>query len=190
MGSMNKIINHLDNVEKFSSGKLQEPQPNNFKGSKRPWNRVNLPVYSISSKAGDNENMHIITYASQISMQPKRFVCGIYHGTQTLKNITEHGEFILQLLSATQYRLVDLLGKKTGKQIDKISRLKKRDELAEWNGYAVLKNSLAVIQLKVISTFEGGDHQGFLCDVMAYKNLNDGEVLTLDVLRKHKLIRI
>jgi flavin reductase (DIM6/NTAB) family NADH-FMN oxidoreductase RutF len=157
---------------------------------KRPWNRVNLPVYSISSKTGNKANMHIITYASQISMQPKRFVCGIYLGTQTLENVTAAGEFILQLLSATQYRLVDLLGKQSGKQIDKISRLQKRNELIEWNGYPVLKNCLAVMQLKVISTFDGGDHQGFVCDMIAYKNLNEGEVLTLDVLREHKLIRI
>ena len=161
-----------------------------FKCHKRPWNRVNLPVYSISSKAGDNANMHIITYASQISMQPKRFVCGIYHGTQTLENVSQQGEFILQLLSATQYRLVDLLGKKSGRQIDKIGRLAKKGELAIWNGYPVLKNCLAVMQLKVISNFEGGDHQGFVCDVIAYKNLNEGEVLTLDTLRAHKLIRI
>ena len=158
--------------------------------ARRPWNRVNLPVYSISSKGANNTNMHIITYASQISMKPKRFICGIYEGTQTLENVLQHGEFILQLLSATQYRLVDLLGKKSGKQIDKIGRLKKRDELTEWNGYPILKNCLAVMQLKVISQFEGGDHQGFLCDVTAYKNLNNGEVLTLDTLRAHKLIRI
>lgn len=158
--------------------------------SRRPWNRVNLPVYSISSKGENNANMHIITYASQISMKPKRFICGIYDGTRTLENVQHKGEFILQLLSATQYRLVDLLGKKSGKQIDKIGRLKKRDELTEWNGYLVLKNCLAVMQLKVISQFDGGDHQGFLCDVIAYKNLNNGEVLTLDTLRAHKLIRI
>lgn len=158
--------------------------------SRRPWNRVNLPVYSISSKGENNVNMHIITYASQISMKPKRFICGIYEGTQTLDNVLHQGEFILQLLSASQYRLVDLLGKKTGKQIDKIGRLKKRDQLTEWNGYPVLKNCLAVMQLKVISQFDGGDHHGFLCDVIAYKNLNNGEVLTLDTLRAHKLIRI
>ena len=157
---------------------------------KRPWNRVNLPVYSISSKAGINNNMHIITYASQISMQPKRFVCGIYRGTQTLENVTQQGEFILQLLCATQYRLIDLLGKKSGKQIDKISRLQKRNELIEWKGYMVLKNCLAVMQLKVVSTFNGGDHEGFLCDVIDFKNLNEGDTLTLDVLREHKLIRI
>lgn len=160
-----------------------------FRG-RRPWNRINLPVYSISSKSGENYNMHIITYASQISMQPKRFVCGVFQGTKTLENVLAHPEFILQLLSDSQYRLVDLLGKKSGKQVDKISRLKKRDEISEWNGYPILKNCLAVIQLKVISSFEGGDHQGFVCDVIAYKNLNKGEALSLNTLRAHKLIRI
>ena len=157
---------------------------------KKPWNRVNLPVYSISSKAADNYNMHIITYASQISMQPKRYVCGIYQGTQTLLNVQASGTFVLQLLAATQYRLVDLLGKKSGKSIDKISRLQKRNELTVWNDFYVLKNCLAVMHLKVIDHFEGGDHKMFLCDVVAYKNLNEGAVLTLDILREKKIIRI
>jgi len=157
---------------------------------KKPWNRVNLPVYSISSQTGDHRNMHIITYASQISMHPKRFICGIYQGTQTLLNVEASGEFVLQLLAVHQYRLVDLLGKKSGRTIDKISRLQKRNELVEWKGYAVLKNCLAVIHLKVISQFEGGDHRGFLCEVLAYQNLNDGDALTLDTLREHKLVRI
>ena len=157
---------------------------------KKPWNRLSLPVYSISSKTFDNSNMHIITYASQISMQPKRFICGIYHGTQTLLNIEASGEFVLQLLAKTQYRMVNLLGKKSGKTINKIIRLQKRNELMDWNNFYVLKNCLAVMQLKVISSFEGGDHKAFLCDVVTYKNLNEGNELTLDTLREKKLIRI
>lgn len=98
---------------------------------KKPWNRVNIPVYSISSKAGDNANMHIIIYANSISMKPKRYTCGIYHGTQTLENVEANGEFILQLLASDQYRLVELLGKRSGKKIDKIARLQKRNELVE-----------------------------------------------------------
>ena len=157
---------------------------------KKPWNRVNLPVYSISSKTAANQNMHIITYASQISMQPKRFVCGIYEGTQTLENVEASGEFVLQLLHASQYRLTDLLGKKSGKNIDKMRLLNKRNELCDWNGFAVLKNCMAVMHLKVINSFDGGDHKGFICDVVAYKNLNEGIALTLDDLRQHKMIRI
>ena len=158
---------------------------------KRPWNRVNLPVYSISSTDGKgNFNMHIITYANQISMNPKRFVCGIYEGTKTLENVVGHKEFVLQLLSEKQYRLVDLLGKKSGHQFNKIERLEKRKLITEWNGFPVLKDALAVMLLNSISSFPGGDHTGFLCDVVEYKNLTEGDPLTLDTLRAHKLIRI
>ncbi len=148
------------------------------------------PVFSISSKANGNNNMHIITYASQISMTSKRFVCGIYHGTKTLENIQGSNEFVLQLLAATQYRLVDLPGKKSGYKIDKIARLTNRNELMNWNGYTVLKNCLAVMQMKVVNHFNPGHHEAFLCEVVACKNLNEGEALTLDTLREHKKIRI
>jgi flavin reductase (DIM6/NTAB) family NADH-FMN oxidoreductase RutF len=82
------------------------------------------------------------------------------------------------------------LGKKSGQSIDKMARLEKRNELLMWNDFKILKNCLAVMEMKVIDTMEGGDHKIFLCDVISYKNINDGEVLTLDVLRQHKLIRI
>ncbi|MEO5570625.1 MAG: hypothetical protein ABIT08_01530, partial [Bacteroidia bacterium] len=62
-------------------------------------------------------------------MTPKRFICGIYNGTQTLINVEASGDFVLQLLADNQFRLVDLLGKKSAKSIDKISRLQKRNEL-------------------------------------------------------------
>jgi flavin reductase (DIM6/NTAB) family NADH-FMN oxidoreductase RutF len=158
---------------------------------KRPWNRTNLPVYSVSSRNVDGKhNMHIITYATAISMQPKRFACGIYEGTQTLENINSHPQFVLQLLAASQYRLVDLLGKQSGKNIDKVARLQKRQLTTQWNGFTILKDCLAVMQLKVINRMNAGDHTLMLCDVVSYKNLQEGEPLTLDILRQHKLIRI
>ncbi len=165
-----------------------------FNGSmtrKKPWNRIDLPVYSISSSGSDNKpNMHIITYVTAVSMQPKRFICGIYHGTRTLDNIRANPHFVLQLLSARQYRLVDLLGKKSGSEIDKIARLKKRNELLVWHGFSVLKNCLAVMELKIIDWIEGGDHSCCLCDLIGYKNLQEGNPLTLDILRQHKLVRM
>jgi flavin reductase (DIM6/NTAB) family NADH-FMN oxidoreductase RutF len=122
-------------------------------------------------------------------MKPKRYICGIYYNTQTIINIESNPEFVLQILSDKQFRLVDLLGKKSGKSIDKISRLKKRNELDLWNDFYVLKNCLAVMHMKVIESIDGGDHKCFLCEVVAYKNLNEGHPLTLDTLRKHNIIR-
>jgi flavin reductase (DIM6/NTAB) family NADH-FMN oxidoreductase RutF len=156
----------------------------------KPWNRINVPVYSISSRLGDKANMNIITYVTAVSMQPKRYTCCIYHNTQTLSYAGTSGEFVLQLLNAEQYRLVPLLGKKSGNVTDKIKRLQRRKELTLWNNYPILKNCLAVLLLKTVEIVDCGDHTAFICDVADYKNLNNGHPLTLDILRLHKLVRI
>lgn len=156
---------------------------------KKPWNRVNLPVYSVSSR-GQKPNMHICTYVSAVSMQPKRIMVALYQGTQTLENVAADGEMVLQLLAAEQYALVNLLGKQSGKKIDKISRLQKRGMLMEWEGYPVLQNALALMKLSVCNQMEGGDHRLYLCNVVAYKNLNPGETLTTSILNEKGIIRI
>jgi len=156
---------------------------------KKPWNRVSLPVYSVSSK-GEKDNMHICTYVSAVSMTPKRMMVALYHDTQTLRNVELHPHFVLQLLSADQYRLVNQLGKLSGKTIDKIARLEKRNLLSNWNGFKILKEVLAVMELKVINSMEAGDHKMFLCDVMAWKNLKDGTPLTTSLLHEKGIIRV
>lgn len=162
---------------------------------KKPWNRIDLPVYSISSTDGEgNYNMHIITYVTAVSMQPKQFICGIYYGTKTLEHILKHKTFVLQLLSHHQYKLVNVLGKKSGNNYNKIAYLQKKNLLQTWNGFYILKDALAVMQLQAhevaITQTTKPDHHLFLCDLLAYKNLHEGEALTIDTLRKHNIIRM
>jgi len=156
---------------------------------KRPWNRTNLPVYSVSSGLEEHANMHICTYVSSVSMEPKRYMIAIYKNTKTLENIESTGIFVLQLLSSEQYRLIKLLGKTSGHQINKIEKLENRKELQKWKGYLVLKNALAYIELKTIMRYDAGDHIMFVCDLLSFYNNLPGEALTLDVLREKKLIR-
>ena len=94
---------------------------------KRPWNRVDLPVYSISSTFQDEENMHICTYVSSISMTPKRMMVAIYKGTKTLELTIKNSNMILQLLGEKQYNLINLLGQQSGFTTNKVERLKKRN---------------------------------------------------------------
>jgi flavin reductase (DIM6/NTAB) family NADH-FMN oxidoreductase RutF len=157
--------------------------------TKRPWNRVNLAVYAVSSN-GTKPNMHICTYVSAVSMQPKRIMVAIYEGTQTLHNIRTNKIFVLQLLADTQFNLVNLLGKQSGKTINKISRLQKRNLISEWKDFYILKDALAVMHLKVMKEIPAGDHHLFLCDVTAHKNLHNGNILTTSLLHEKRIIRI
>ncbi len=168
---------------------------------KRPWNLVNVPVYSISSKQNHTTNMNICTYVSAVSMEPKRYMVAIYHNTQTLENVKDGQSFVLQLLSEMQYGLVRNFGQKSGKSFDKqgfINRKNIQNKLPKenpystifWNNFEVLSNAVSILLLKPLQIIEAGDHDMFLCDVVSFENLNDTPILTLDVLRQKKLIRI
>lgn len=157
---------------------------------KKPWNRPNQPIYSICSKGDSGFNMNIVSYVTPVSMKPKRYMVAVYEGTKTLENIKQNPHVVLQLLSDDQYALVRLLGKQSGKKIDKMGKLEKQNKLQQWNSFPVLKDALAYVELKVMDVVPGGDHDCFICDVVAYRNQNDGEALGLHTLSKHKIISI
>ena len=138
---------------------------------KKPWNRVDLPVYSVSSRHGTDENMHICTYVSAVSMEPKRFMVALFKGTKTLELAGAERRFVLQLLA------------------DKMARLRKRKMITEWKGFTVLSNAAAWLELSIIDEMDAGDHVMMLCDVIASKNVQDTKILTLDMLRERGLIR-
>jgi flavin reductase (DIM6/NTAB) family NADH-FMN oxidoreductase RutF len=92
-------------------------------------------------------------------------------------------------------------GQKSGKSFDKqgfINRKNIQNKLPKenpystifWNNFEVLSNAVSILLLKPLQIIEAGDHDMFLCDVVSFENLNDTPILTLDVLRQKKLIRI
>ena len=145
--------------------------------------------------------MNICTYVSAVSMEPKRYMVAVYHNTQTIENIQDKSVFVLQLLAESQYGLVRNFGQKSGKLFDKQGFLHRKNQarIAEkenpyaivfWNNFEVLLNAVSLILLKPIEIIPAGDHDMYLCDVVSFENLNDSPILTLDVLRQKKLIRI
>ena len=155
---------------------------------KKPWNRVDQPVYSISSAYNGVVNMNICSYVTPVSMKPKRYIVAVYKNTKTLELIKQNPNFLLQILTEDQYRLINLLGKKSGFRINKIEKIKEPVEFYN-DSFAYLSRSLAYLHLHVLAWLDGGDHWCALCDVVSYKNLNHGKPLTLEFLKKKKIIR-
>ncbi len=156
---------------------------------KKPWNIINSPVYSLATYDDDKVNMNICTYVSAVSMKPKQYVVGVYQNTKSLDNISASSKAVLQLLHTSHVRLVNSLGKKSGLQFDKNRYLIKHNLLTDWNGYEVLANTAALLLLEKKWSKVTGDHTLVLFDVVGSKTFN-AEILTLDDLRKNKLIRI
>ncbi|GIV37805.1 MAG: hypothetical protein KatS3mg032_2184 [Cyclobacteriaceae bacterium] len=154
---------------------------------KKPWNRVDQPVYSIASAWQGNANMNICTYAVPVSLKPKLYVVALYRNTFTLELVGKRGEFLLQLLERKQYRLVARLGKTSGRNTHKLSSI---NEPVEWHhGLPYLSRALAFVHLKVVRCFDTGDHLSTVCRVLTFRNLNHGIPLTTRYLKLKNIIR-
>jgi len=90
--------------------------------NRRPWNRVNQQVYSLSTcDSKGNINMNIVTYATPATLKPKSYVIAVYHGTKTHANLFNkpNTHFLLQGLSSAQTNQIRTLGQKSGLKYDK-----------------------------------------------------------------------
>lgn len=156
---------------------------------RRPWNLVDLPVYSLASYHEEGFNMNICTYVSAISLKPKLYMVSVYKGTHTLTLLKNNPDFVLQLLHQTQAGLVRALGKRHGNQFDKQRYLENKKQLALWLDRPVLKDCCALLWLEAADHLETkGDHELFICKVKKSKVINETAVLTTQHLIKNNII--
>ena len=110
---------------------------------KRPWNIISPPVYSLVTYDEEGKvNMNICTYVSAVSMKPKIYSIAIDYTTKTYKNLEKSSKVVLQLLSASNLKVIRKLGKISGKLFDKDRYLNSYNLLQSWKDYNVLKDTL------------------------------------------------
>ncbi len=168
----------------LNSAPLREIKPSR----KKPLNRTNPAIWSIASAYNGQYNMNICSYVTGISMKPSRMVVGVYKNTLTLELVQQSNEMVLQLLASHHYKLVKRLGQTSGLKQEKLRSLK--NPIIQYKNHQCLADALSLINLKIIQQIDAGDHWMMLCDVLNFINLNDGDPLTMDVLREKKLVRI
>ena len=158
-------------------------------GVRRPWNMVNVPVYSLATYDEDAGNMNICTYVSAVSMKPKLFMVAVDYSTKTYENLQNGSKGILQVLHKDHLNLVNLLGKKSGKQINKEARLASKELLTIWNGHQVIDNACAYMNLELRGTQNiGGDHALFWFEVVKSKTISEDNILMFQDLVNEGLI--
>ena len=155
---------------------------------RRPWNIINLPVYSLLSYS-NILNMNICTYVSVVNMNPKIYIISLDYKTQTYQNVMNNdANVILQLLSVKNLSIVKNLGKKTAKNFNKLKYLSSNNLLTKWRNYNVLKNASSFIELKKEDVVHKmSDHALFSFKVKTYTSLNDN-ILTYNHLINEKII--
>lgn len=153
----------------------------------KPWNRVDGPIYSLATTANGKGNLNICSYVTPISLKPKRFIVGVYKDTKTLANLEINPVGLLNYMAKDQANHIKLLGKKSGNSTDKIAQLGDQIEHVG-DGLYFLKGSIATLRLRFAERMDCGDHWAWLANVDSYENLREAPPLTLDELKRLKLI--
>lgn len=141
---------------------------------RRPWNRITQPVYSLVTHSPDKHwNANICTYVTPVSMDPKHYVLALDPKSHTYENFASSGQGILQMLSKKNLDHVEVLGKKTGKKIDKFEHFKSKLTEVETNIF-ILQDLIGYLVIENIKKLDphGGDHALFLVQVSHFKNFN------------------
>ena len=145
---------------------------------KRPWNIVDLPVYSLATFHEGRVNMNICTYVTAVSMKPKLYLAAIDYTTYTYDRLNEGCSAILQILHRRHLDQVSLLGQKSGKTMDKQARLEAGGLITTWNSHPVLKDACGYLQLRQTGRQHiGGDHELFFFAVEKSKTISEDHIL-------------
>jgi flavin reductase (DIM6/NTAB) family NADH-FMN oxidoreductase RutF len=105
-----------------------------------------------------------------------------------LDNLSCNQTVVLQVLNETHAPIVKLLGKQSGKKIDKMQRLRKRDCLQTVDDFELLKGVNAYLRLAVVNSMDVGDHILYTFDLLKSRSFNDVNILTNQYLMENGYI--
>jgi len=135
----------------------------------QPDARVSRPVYAMASRGIDGSaTMNLVTFAAPVAIQPRTYAVGLYVDTLTWENVRRTGKGALQLLRKRHVDLLPLLGKQSGRNVDKYAELKARGfATKEIYGLEVLADSYTALDLQVVGELVScGDHDLAICRVL------------------------
>ncbi|MBO0950185.1 flavin reductase family protein [Fibrella forsythiae] len=152
----------------------------------------NYDVHSITSVAGvgtsaQRQNANIATWVMQTALGGSRLAVALYKVDYTIDLVRESGLLNVNLLAQDQTGLIRKLGRQSGRDVDKFTRL---PHAYDERGCPYLTEAVGYVQCRVLDSVDGGDHAVFICDVLKQVVLNPGKaVLTNDYLKARKLVR-
>lgn len=147
----------------------------------------NYEVHSIGVFVPGQTNFNIATWVMQTAMGGSQLVVALYKPDLTLALVKKSGCFSLNLLAVDQTKLITKLGRKSGRDSDKLKNLAYQ---MDSEGLPFLTESVGYVSCRVLSWADGGDHELAICKVMGQKILNpEKKILTINYLREKKLVR-
>ena len=135
--------------------------------------KMTYGIYVLTASFGDKVSGMIASWVSQVSYEPPLVMVAVHINRYSHPLIEQGGVFALHALNKNQK--------------DYLTRLKGPDPAArfagiEWEkgltGCPILKDCAAYIECRVNESYKPGNHTIFIGEIIAAKQVMDGDVLT------------
>jgi flavin reductase (DIM6/NTAB) family NADH-FMN oxidoreductase RutF len=118
-------------------------------------------MFVVTTKAGDELAGCLVGFATQVSIDPRRFLIGLSEANRTFR-VAQHAQRLaVHVLDADDEALAGLFGGETGDDVDKFARCRWRPGP---DGVPLLDDAAAWFSGRILGRYPVGDHVGFLIE--------------------------
>jgi flavin reductase (DIM6/NTAB) family NADH-FMN oxidoreductase RutF len=147
-------------------------------GTVPPYAALSTPVYALGTPApaGERPTLCLITYAAPIALEPRHFALSLYRGTLSAERFLAAGRGTLSVLALRHAPLFQILGKTSGRDVDKIAAMEALGfAFEDFGGAPALADCVGVFELTAVGApTRCGDHDVVLCAVGAWEGRDAG----------------
>ncbi len=126
-----------------------------------------LPAVMVSCGSMEKSNIITVAWTGILNTNPPMVYISVRKERYSYDIIKSSGEFVINLTNENLKYATDWCGVKSGKNIDKFSKLKLTKEKAKFVKCPMIKESPISIECKVKEIKEMGSHDMFIADVLA-----------------------
>jgi len=139
-------------------------------------------LYIVSSRDGDKVNGQLANAVCQVTAEPPKVVVGLHHNNLTHAFVAESRVLSATVLAQeTPPEIVGLFGFKSGRDVDKMARV--RHEPGVTGAPVVLDHAVSYFEAKVVDEKDVGTHTLFVAEVVEAKIVSEAPVLTYEYYR-------
>lgn len=122
---------------------------------------LDTPMFVVTTAVGDRRAGCLVGFASQVSIEPPRFLVGLSKRNKTFRVATQSSFLAVHVFEKQSMEVVELFGGQTGDRVDKFTR-------CYWHqgphGVPILDDAAAWFLGRTIDRIPFGDHVGHLLE--------------------------
>ncbi len=124
---------------------------------------LDYPMFVVTAAADGERAGCLVGFATQCSLDPVRVVVFLSRRNRTCRVAVRADVLAVHLLAADQRAVADLFGSRTGDRVDKFAECRWTPGLGD---VPLLEDCPNRVVGRVVERVDGGDHVGFVLDVV------------------------